>query len=105
MESGCERTYQCRERGSQFCSQEGKGNAAQETQQRRDSHEETNLLMGRFQFWELLSWRTDQGLVDTRSFAKADGDAVEAKDGEVEHCKADSGKAKPMLCKELESSD
>ena len=41
-------TYQCRERRSQFCSEEGKGNAAQETQQGRDSHKKSNLL--RFQF-------------------------------------------------------
>ena len=59
---------------------------------------------GKFQF-QISSHDTDQGLVHTRSFAKADGDAVEAKDGEVEHGEADSSKAKPMLCKELESSD
>ena len=46
-----------------------------------------------------------QGLVDTRSFAEADGYAVEAKDGEVEHGEADSSKTKPMLRKELEYSN
>ena len=45
-----ERTYQCRERGSEFCSQKGKGNAAQETKQRRNSHEKTNLLVASFSF-------------------------------------------------------
>ena len=45
-----ERTYQCRERGSEFCSQQGKGNAAKETKQRRDTHEKTNLLVASFSF-------------------------------------------------------
>ena len=45
-----ERTYQCCERGSEFCSQKGKGNAAQETKQRRNSHEKTNLLVASFSF-------------------------------------------------------
>ena len=76
---------------------------------RKPSSEETPMRRPTC-LWEYVIFgvvffkRTDQGLIHTRSFAKADGDAVEAKDGEVEHGQADSSKAEPMLGKELESS-
>ena len=41
-------TYQRGEGGSKFCSQEGKSDAAEETKQRRDSHEKANLVLGIF---------------------------------------------------------
>ena len=42
---GMRTTYECSDGGSKFCSQEGKSDAAKETEQRRDSHEKTNLLL------------------------------------------------------------
>ena len=41
----CYATYECSERGSKLGSQEGKGDAAEKTKQRRNSHEKTNLPM------------------------------------------------------------
>ena len=46
-----------------------------------------------------------QGLIDAGSFAKADCDAVKAKDCQVKHGEADSSKAEAVLGKELEPSD
>ena len=55
---------------------------------------------------EIIVPRTSyQRLINARSFTKADGYAVKAKDGEVEHGNTDSSEAKPMLGKELESSN
>ena len=101
----CYATYECSERGAKLGSQEGKGDAAEKTKQRRNSHEKSNLKMKPLVTSIHQQDLAYQGLIDASSFAKADCDAIEAKHGEVEHGEADSSKAKPMLCKELESSD
>ena len=41
----CYATYECSERGAKLGSQEGKGDAAEKTKQRRNSHEKSNLQM------------------------------------------------------------
>ena len=43
-------TYERGEGGSKFCSEERKSNAAEETKQRRDSHEKTNLFLEKVNF-------------------------------------------------------
>ena len=98
-------TYECSERGPKLGSQEGKGDAAEKTKQRRNSHEKANLHM---KPWIRSIHQQDldhQGLINAGSFAKADCDAIEAKHGEVKHGEADSSKAEAVLGKELESSD
>ena len=98
-------TYECSERGSKLCSQEGKGDAAEKTEQRRNSHEKSNLPMKPQVRSIHQQDPAHQGLVNAGSFAKADCDAIEAKHGEVKHGEADSSKAEAVLGKELESSD
>ena len=44
-----------------------------------------------------------QGLGDSGGLAEADGDAVEAEDGEVEHGEAEPGGAERMAPEELEA--
>ena len=86
----CYATYECSERGSKLGSQEGKGDAAEKTKQRRNSHEKTNLQMKPKVRSIHQQDLVHQGLIDAGSFAKADCDAIEAKHGEVKHGEADS---------------
>ena len=101
----CCATYECSERGSKLSSQEGKGDAAEKTKQRRNSHEKSNLPMKPYVTSIHQQDLAHQGLVNAGSFAKADCDAVKAKHGEVKHGEADSSKAEAVLGKEMESSD